>query len=84
MRLHMKLVPRETGNFIEQVEIWTKLPYEDDDRYYPLTFAHIDTFYNGKVKKLKDDLKENEIWEKLNANEIVYVEANIVKKEEYE
>ena len=58
MRLLMKMVPIKIGKYFEQVAIHTKIP--KDTKYYPLTYAHIDTFHDSGDKFLYDKLIQGE------------------------
>ena len=69
MRLLMKMKPVQIGKYQETVEISTKLPNTDND-YYPLAFAHIDTFYAGKGN-------DNSLYDLLNAGKAVFIDAHL-------
>lgn len=61
----LTLIPRKNGSWYEPIEI---LDYNG----YPITFAHIDTFYK------KDDKR---IYDKLNDGETVIVELVDISQE---
>ena len=68
MILRMKLKPIKVGKYWETVSIETKVL--EDENWYPMTYVHIDTFY---------EKGGNDIYNSLNAGNTVCVDANLVK-----